>query len=141
MTVTLLEAIHYPPGREWRSLKTEVPDWGCIEAAIRRLDRDEWPFVWLHTEPPVKFEFPNNMFCVMGGRGEYGLTLYKDGDEISLFDPSRSGEDEMIRIWESDQGCECWATNLCNDLALTLALTRTFCETGNLDERCRWRVD
>ena len=59
MRVMLLEAIHYPPdGADWRSIETPDPDWPAIEAAIRRLDRDEWPFLWLHTVPAVEGEMP-----------------------------------------------------------------------------------
>jgi hypothetical protein len=141
MIVTFLEAIHYPPRRDWVSMKTDNPDWPAIESSIKRLDRDEWPYVWLHTEPPVKFEMPNNMFCVMGGRGEFALTLYRDGAEISYRDRTRQDEGDLVRIWESDQGSETWPTYLCNDLSRVLALTRVFCDSGNLDDSCEWEIN
>jgi hypothetical protein len=44
--------------------------------------------------------------CVMGGRGLFAITLYKDGDEIRFFDRTRRGFAESeVTIWESDQGC------------------------------------
>jgi len=141
MIVTLLEAIHYPPGQDWHSVKIDSPDWSDIETSIKRLDRDEWPYVWLHTEPPVEFEMPNNMFCVMGGRGEFALTLYRDGDEIGYFDRSRQDAGDLVRIWESDQGSECWLSNLCNDLSRALSITKAFCDSGILDDSCEWRTD
>ena len=141
MVVILLEAIHYPPREDWHSIKTESPKWRDIKSAISRLDRDEWPFVWLHTELPIEFEMPENMLCVMGGRGEYAITLYRNGDEIDFFDSSRKNEREIIRIWESDQGSERWPKNLCNDLALTHSLVKTFCQTGELDSNYRWQTN
>jgi hypothetical protein len=115
---------------------TRGPRWTDIKTAVSRLDRDEWPFIWLHTEEPPKDDMPNNMFCVMGGRGEYDLCLYRDGDEIRYFDASRSDED--IRIWESDQGLWARHKNLCNDLSLVLEITRHFAETGELHPGFVW---
>jgi hypothetical protein len=137
MLVKVLESIHYPPdGSSWRSLKTRDPDWPAIEEAIRRLDRDEWPFIWLHIEEPPENDMPNNMFCVMGGRGEYDLSLYRDGDEIHYWDRTRS--DEVIRIWVSDQGSYKSYQNLCNDLPLVLEITRRFAESGALHPGVSW---
>src|SRR5262245_54390519 len=90
MRVVLLDVLPYPPdGSHWRAIETPGPDWPAIEAAIRRLDRDEWPFLWLHTAPPVEGEMPENALCIMGGRGEYSLFLCKDGGEIHYEDASR----------------------------------------------------
>jgi hypothetical protein len=137
MHVILLEAIHYPPdGSTWRSLKTSNPDWTAIEEAVRRLDRDEWPFIWLHTEEPLEYDMPNNMFCVMGGRGEYNLALYGGGGEFHYRDNLRS--DEVIRIWESDQGSYVSYNNLCNDLLLVMEITRRFVERGELHPDVAW---
>lgn len=144
MSIVLLEAIQYPdpsqdlgrPRFGWRSYKTPYPEWEEIEVAIRRLDRDEWPFVWLHTEAPQSNDMPNNMFCVMGGRGEYDLCLYRDGDEFHYWNPDRS--DESICIWESDQGSYKSYQNLCEDLLLVLRITRQFSESGILYDAVKW---
>jgi hypothetical protein len=143
--VKILEVIHYPsppkpPNRVrfgWKSIKVRNPLWRDIKAAVRRLDRDEWPFLWLHTEEPPKDAEPNNFFCVMGGRGEYDLCLYRDGDEISYHDPARS--DRIIRIWESDQGSERSERYLCNDLSIALEAARYFAKTGELHPAYTWR--
>ena len=82
----------------------------------------------------------NNMLCVMGGRGEYALTYYCDGDEVEYFDPSRKKETELLRIWESDQGSERHPRNLCNDRKLTHEIVRAFCKTGELDDQYKWET-
>jgi len=54
VSVQALEVIRYPPdGSDWRVIETYNPDWAAIETAIRRLDRDEWPFLWLLTAEPA----------------------------------------------------------------------------------------
>jgi hypothetical protein len=125
MRVVLLEVVHYPPdGSHWHAVETPDPDWPAIEAAVRRLDRDEWPFLWLHTVPPVEGEMPENGLCVMGGRGEYSLFLSGDGGEVHYEDASRGST--QVRIWESDQGSEVEERSLCNDLGRVLAIARHF---------------
>ncbi len=142
MSILVLEAFHYPnPGNPrfgWQSIQTRQPNWLDIETAIRRLDRDEWPFLWLHTEEPPEADFPNNMFCVMGGRGEYDLCLYRDEHEIHYQNANRN--DEIIPIWESDQGLDACLKNLCNDLPLVLELTRWFVDREELHSGVTWKT-
>jgi hypothetical protein len=148
MHVTILESIHYPEASAEgdharfgpKPVVTHSPTFDEIEAAIRRLDRDEWPYVWLHTEAPLANEFPNNLFQIMGGRGEYALTLYKDGDEIHYLDRSRRDEGDSIQIWESDQGSDRRCEDLCNDISRVIGITRRFCEFGELDSSVTWDV-
>jgi hypothetical protein len=137
LVVQALEVIHYPPdGSRWRSIKTRNPDWAAIETAIRRLDRDEWPYLWLHTAEPVEWEMPENALSVMGGRGEYSLALCKDGDELHYMDESRAAT--TIRIWESDQGAWQPERFLCNDLDRVLFLVQYFTERAELHPDARW---
>src|SRR5262249_16277924 len=80
MQVELLDVMHYPrPGwMPWHTIETPNPDWPTIEAAIRQLDRLEWPFVTLHAVAPVDGKVPINALTVMGGRGEYTLFWSED---------------------------------------------------------------
>jgi hypothetical protein len=144
MIVTVLEAAHYPhpparPGERrfgGQTLRMPNPLWADIERAIRRLDRDEWPHLLLHIDEAAEREPFDNVFSIMGGRGEYALCLHRDGEEIRYFDVSRPGDD--VEIWESDQGSACCQYNLCNDLNLVLRLIRHFAETGALNESVVW---
>jgi hypothetical protein len=71
MQVVLLEEMHYPTdGSHGQSVQTPNPSRQTIKAAIHRLDRDEWPYLWLHVTQPVKGQIPENGLCIMGGRGE-----------------------------------------------------------------------
>jgi hypothetical protein len=85
--IAALEITRYPPngsvsGLGYDIISHENPSWETIEAAIRRLDRDEFPFVWLHPITPSTDEFPENALQVVGGRGEWALTAIRDGFEV-----------------------------------------------------------
>ena len=139
MRVLKLEAIWYPPdGSRWQSLVTPDPDWPSIEAAVRRLDRGEWPFVWLHTRPESDADPLGGIFAVMGGRGEYDLCWNKDDGEWRYYDPARINEPGAIRIWESDQGAWLRPDQLCNDLDTALRVARYFVEHLALDPSVEW---
>ena len=107
-----------------------------MEASIRRLDRDEWPYVWLHTAEPVDGDMPENGLCIMGGRGEYNVCLWKGGDEIHYFDATRGRT--PVRIWESDQGSIVPEKNLCNDQSRVMRIAARFAEAGELDPSAQW---
>lgn len=137
MRAKWLEAMRYPPGEApWHSIMTPEPDWPAIEAAIRRLDRDEWPWVSLHTNAPIEDEVPENGLCIMGGRGEYRLFLTRGGKIIEYHDAARSHK--RIRYWESDQGDDAQERDLCNDFGRVLAIARYFVEQAELDPGATW---
>jgi len=138
MWVKVLAAMHYPPGDSpWHWVQTPNPDWPAIEAAIRRLDRNEWPFVWLHKDEPLEDEPPLGGLCIMGGRGEYNLFSWR-GDTPALYytDTSRSGK--WVRIWESDQGSEEGERFLCSDIGRVLAMICFFIDRGEMDPSAVW---
>lgn len=137
MALALLDATEYPShDGSWRTIETPDPDWHAIEEAIRRLDRYQWPFVWLHTVPPVDGEEPKHALNIMGGKGEYYLFLSEDGGETAYVDVGRG--DAAIRIWESDQGSTMPEYLLCNDLERVLSIARYFAERGELDPSAAW---
>jgi hypothetical protein len=138
MQVALLDVMHYPrPGwMPWHTIETPNPDWPTIEAAIRQLDRLEWPFVTLHAVAPVDGKVPINALTVMGGRGEYTLFWSEDTDEVHYEDASRGHS--TVRIWESDQGSVVEERSLCNDLERVLAIVRHFAERAELDPSVTW---
>ena len=138
MLVKVMEVIHYPAdGSVWESTKIHNPTWKAIAAAIRRLDRDEWPFLWLHTGEPVDLDLSEGTLNLMGGRGEYAISFFNRGGETNYWDESRS--DKLIRIWESDQGSIQPEKNLCKDLALVLRIAKHFAETGELYDEVAWK--
>ena len=137
MRVVLLDAIHHPPGeRHWHCVETPAPDWPAIEAAIRRLDRTEWPFVWLHTVEPVDMDLPDNALCVMGGRGEYLVSLARDDTEVLYDDPARG--DELVPVWPSDQRGMPERRSCCPDIERVLLIARHFAEHAELHPSASW---
>ena len=137
MLVRVMEVIHYPPdGSKWDATQTRNPSWKAIAAAIGRLDRDEWPFLWLHTGEPTDIDLLEGSLNVMGGRGEYAVSFYKGGNETHYLDKSRGKK--SVRIWESDQGSVQPEKNLCNDLALVLRIAKHFAKTGELSSGVDW---
>lgn len=108
--------------------------WDDIEVAIRCLDRFNYPFVWLFQSADVEEDaLPD--FDVMGGKGEYYLDSYADGCFYRYYDPSRG--DDVIEIWQSDQGYTPEEKHCCS-LDTVLRATRYFCEHGTLDPDLRW---
>jgi hypothetical protein len=135
-----LEIIVYPgAGYRWHSEVTADPTWPQIEAAIRRLDRAEYPF--LHIFLP-RTEQGSDLWGlnVIGGRGEYGLSGI-DGrwrERWRFRDLGRPCGPKLIDIWVTDQGASFEETYLCNDLALVLRLCKHFAEAGQLDTNVIW---
>lgn len=127
-----------------RPERIDDPHWSQIADALLRLDRNEWPYVWLHSEPPIDDETPNNMLCVMGCRGLYAITLHKDGDEIRFFDRTkRVFAESEVTIWESDQGCDVGQMFLCESIDELRKIVHTFhamCEFPELKTGKRWKV-
>ncbi|MFO0941742.1 MAG: hypothetical protein U0930_13380 [Pirellulales bacterium] len=152
MAIIHLYCAHYPdPPQDGNHVRfgdrpeeIDHPDWNQITTALARLDRDEWPYVWLYSEPPIEDEPPNNMLCVMGGKGLFAITLFKDGDEICFYDKTRlhSGN-HSTTIWESDQGREVDEKFLCdsmNELCEIVYLFHTKGELAELVPGKRWKV-
>ena len=137
--VRVLEVVHYPlPGSRWETLTHRDPSWQEIESAIGQLDRDVYPYLWLHLAEPIEGEMPENALCVMGGRGEYAIFQSLAGHAAYYRDDRRG--DAVVQIWESDQGSSQPESSLCNDLALVLAIAKHFAETGELYPGVAWET-
>ncbi len=148
MEVHLLRgAIYGDDGRKWRTEEIREPTWADIEAAIRRLDRFHYPFVWLYLNAEsersrvtddralIPGSIPN--FDVMGGEGEFAMTAHSNASYQRYYDLSRG--EEMIEIWRSDQGATFEKKYCCLSLDVVLRATRYFCEHGALDPGLTWQ--
>jgi hypothetical protein len=133
--VHLLHAVVYQDdGWTWRVEQKIEPSWGDIAAAIRRLDRFNYPFVWLFSSEEVDEDaFPE--FSVMGGEGEYVIDYGADLAEGSYVDPHRG--DSLVEVWRSDQG-HVREEKYCSSLDTALQAARYYCEHGTLDPRLNW---
>jgi hypothetical protein len=112
------------------------PSWNEIEFAIRRLDRNLFPFLWLYHEfEALEGELPD--MDVVGGCGEYAIKVnQKDGSVLSAVDLTRS--ENRIDIWVSDQGASLPEYELCPNVEKTLEIVRLFCESGQLHSEVDW---
>jgi hypothetical protein len=137
MKVELLDVtIYEDDGWTWRTERIRNPSWDEVEAAIRRLDRFRYPFVWLFQNADVE-DVALPEFNVMGGEGEFALEYGPNGTESCYFDPARG--DHEIEIWRSDQGAVREAKYCCPSLDAVLRATRYFCEHGRLDPSLSWQ--
>lgn len=129
MLINTLEVIHYPPpGSTWESLRQRNPTWAEIEEALIRLDRNVYPYLWLHISEPIEYDLPEHAINILGGLGEYAIHIEMPCRQLEYFDESR--EETIIEIWVSDQGAGTLEKNLCNDFNLLLKIVRHFAETG-----------
>jgi len=140
MIAVELQVIVYPDaGYAWHSEVTPEPSWPQIEAAVRRLDRAEFPFLHIYLPRPER-EADLWLLNVIGGRGEYGLSG-NDGrwhERWRFRDPARPCGPELVDIWVTDQGASFEEAYLCNDLAVVLRVCQHFAESGRLDEGVVW---
>jgi hypothetical protein len=138
--------IYGESGRTWRTEEIREPTWTDIEAAIRRLDRFHYPFVWLYRSAVVERGMTGDRskgmsslpdFEVIGGEGEFAMDARTDSSYHRYYDQSRG--DGMIEIWRSDQGASFEKKYCCPSLDITLHATCYFCEHGTLDPALTWQ--
>jgi len=123
-------------GWRWRTETSLDPLWADIEAAIRRLDRFRYPFIWLFRNAEVELYTPLE-FNVVGGDGEFAMDSTADGAYQRYYDESRGNEE--IAIWRSDQGATFEAKYCCSSLDTVLRATHYFCDHGALDPGVVWQ--
>jgi hypothetical protein len=129
--------IYDDDGWTWRTEEIREPTWADIEAAIRRLDRFHYPFVWLYRSA-VAEEDANPEFNVLGGDGEFAMDTTIATSYHRYYDQSPG--DELIEIWCSDQGASFEKKYCCPSLDSVLHATRYFCEHGALHPVLTWQL-
>lgn len=127
MVINALRITKYPDRGKPTSKDLHEPAWSDIESAIRRLDRDRFPFVWLFAGEVD--DYPD--FSILGGTGAYAMTAVVGDCTYKFHDPRQS--DEVIVIWFSDQGASVPMTEVCTDIDRVLLAVRRYHETGTLD--------
>jgi hypothetical protein len=135
--VQLLEQFHYPQdGSSWQSYHHPNPSWLTVLEKFKLLDRNEFPFIWLHISDYVDGEMPEHGLSVMGGRGEYTFDMWLPGSYLRYFDSSRPNE--VIQIWESDQGDFPSKQFCCDNLEFVIKITEHFFRTGEAYPHVTW---
>ena len=134
MFIHQLQSIIYPPdGSPWFTETTKHPSWQDIETAIRRLDRDRFPFIYLFRDPDAADDAVPD-FTVMGGQDAYTF-----GPEDTLFYDD-THLDSRVDVWLSDQGASFPDWQVCHELDVVLRASQLFSETGQLDSSLTWKT-
>ncbi|MSR65729.1 MAG: hypothetical protein EXS18_08130 [Verrucomicrobiae bacterium] len=107
------------------------PEWHQVERAIRELDRFMRPYLWFYTDDENASDDELPDLEIMGGKGAYAIEWFRNGTKLRYIDQSQGKE--IIVIWESDQGAEIAARNVCFDVETVVSATKYFCEHGVLD--------
>ncbi|HZU35524.1 MAG TPA: hypothetical protein VFA18_06445 [Gemmataceae bacterium] len=139
MAIRCLSFVEYgETGWGWQMEKIRNPTWDDVVAAVLRLDKFRFPWVWLFIDE--NDEDPTvDCLTIMGGEGVYwvGVSAGKY-DQLRLFDRNKSSS--QVDVWTSDQGfsdCECHTTN---DSELVLRIAKHFGDTGEPLPEASWEV-
>lgn len=141
MHVKVLEYIEYPPdGGAVKSTKVPDPSLADIEAAVRRLDRERFPFLFLWPsadEQEHELSGDYDAFEVMGGAGVYWLAGTFDGYFQRRLDDPERGE-QAVEVWTSDQGFTDAERHICRDVEAAIRAAWYYAEHGGFDPSLRW---
>ena len=141
MHAKVLDVVEYAEdGMRHRTSKTVHPAWGEIEAAIRRLDRFRFPFLFLWPTEDAKKHFVDGyceVFEVMGGEGVYWDAGSFDGYFQRRYLNPEGGKKD-ITVWTSDQGFGAAEKHICRDIEVVLRAARYYAEHGGFDPSVSW---
>jgi hypothetical protein len=144
MHVQGLESVVYADdGWAHRSEKIGRPSWEQIEAAIRRLNRFQYPAVLLwptEDESEHAVDGDHECFEIMGGEGGYWLAgSIGSYYQRRYLDPV--GGDDEVDVWTSDQGFADAERHICRELETVLQAARYYATHGAFDPALQWEDD
>jgi hypothetical protein len=118
--------------------KIPNPTWDEIVAAIHRLEKFRYPWLWLFTGD--EDEDPNvDCLTIMGGKGVYWLAVTTPNtNQLRLFDPNKGTHE--IEVWTSDQGYADEERHVTCDIDLVLRVAKHFGETGEPLPEASWEA-
>lgn len=131
MNARHLTVVHYPPREHWHCVEVRSPSWEAVSGAIRQMDDHEYPIVQLSWKVVNTCFDDDTSFNIIGG-GASGFALFELVAGWRFEDPN--GNDEDIRLWQSDQGYFCKRRNILADIAAVMRLAQVYFETGSFEE-------
>jgi hypothetical protein len=139
MPIRCLTAVHYDDtGWNWVLNKTPNPEWESVVTATRRLDKFQYPWIWLFIGDNDE-DSTLDCLTVVGGDGVYWVGLSAGvHDQLRLFDPEKSNRE--VELWTSDQGFADYEFHTTNDIEIVLQIARHFAETGQPLPSATWEV-
>lgn len=143
MHVRTLETWSYEPnGRRRQPEKTDQPTWPLIESAIRRLDGQEHPilFLWASDDPARHMidEFSERLEILGGPRAYWLAGTFGGCFQRRLFDPSGGPEEVELYGKRIEQGFSALGRNITRDLEVVLRAARHYAEQGGFNPVVPW---
>ena len=137
MSVRCLTIVIYDEtGWDWHLEKTFNPSWDAIVAAIGRLDKFRYPWVWLFIGDEDE-DASVECLTIMGGDGVYWLALTAGKyEQLRLFDPNKGSRE--VQVWTSDQGFADEEMYVTYDKELVLRIAEYFGKTGEPFPEAQW---
>jgi hypothetical protein len=136
MAVGLLEITTYETARgPYHTERILHPAWEAIQAAIVRLDRCFYPFIFLYKDAGAPEDSVPD-FEVVGSDNAYAVVIRSGDEELWLQNPGAG--DEEIDVWVSDQGASIPARKVCPLLGEVLLAARYFHEHGKPNPESTW---
>ena len=118
---------YYRDGRPCDSERVESPSWSDVVSAIRRMDNYCFPIVQLNVTDNDEDE---SIFNIIGGAGRWAL-FHMMGEWQYDNPAGEAGDDDEVRLWDSDQGYFCKARNILTDVERVLRITKAYYDEGS----------
>ena len=138
MAMGLLDVTEYDPQGRWRTIRTPNPAWADVESAVRRMDGDRFPTVWLYADEEASDDAVPD-FELLGGHVGHVVTARPEKGEFYYRDDRAPSQE--VQVWLSDQGLSCPGFMVCRDLERVIEATRFFFDTGRLLDGFPWSPD
>ena len=132
MIAGLLVAEYDETGRGCEEGNYGKPDWSVVEESIRRLDRFRFPYVWLLKDGPAD----GNQLVICGGRGKFHLHVQANEGEFIILNAEKGND--LVEVWESDQGFEAYDFELLDDLDDVLEIAEHYYKYGRKHPDFDW---
>jgi hypothetical protein len=135
LAVRVLDVTEYPAtGGSYQTHVCKRPTWEQIEAAVRALNHDRLPFLFIGLRDKCEGE---ECLSVLGGPKGYAMSAADEHSGwLNYCDPSHTGGE--VPVWTSDQGYYPEERYVTYDLDLVLRVTRFYAENGQLDPSVQW---
>ena len=112
------------------------PSWSDVDAAIRRLDKHAYPFLFLQLRADPQDD-PGERFEIMGGHGDYWIAgSFGRYSQRRYTNPS--GGTHEVTVWTGDQGFGDRDCYICHDQRKGLQAARYFFDRGDFDPSLTW---
>lgn len=131
-------------GRTCRPGKIVDPTWEEVAGAIRRMDGERFPLVFINLSKSIERKDMNVLrdpgFVINGGQGKYSIMCPGRGrSHLWYCDPAR-GEKAVDIVAPYLRGLLTAVASkyVCRDVEVALRAARCFCETGGCDPNTPW---